>query len=122
MASVIDPVCGKPVDALRARAVGIFHGVTHYFCSPECKAEFAAGNSGPVELVSPSSVEVEAEPPPAEEISVQRAAPIESRPAQVRPILASAPTSDSRGAGGKLWIAVAAVVAVLSALIAYAIR
>ena len=36
-----DPVCGKIVDPLRARAVGIFGGVTHYFCSPECKVRFA---------------------------------------------------------------------------------
>jgi YHS domain-containing protein len=35
-----DPVCGKGVDPLRARAVGIFGGVTCYFCSPECKAAY----------------------------------------------------------------------------------
>jgi YHS domain-containing protein len=35
-----DPICGKEVDPLRARAVGIFGGVTYYFCSPECKAQF----------------------------------------------------------------------------------
>ena len=38
---VLDPVCGKPVDPLRARAVGIYAGVTRYFCSQECKAKFA---------------------------------------------------------------------------------
>jgi YHS domain-containing protein len=37
---VKDPVCGKEVDTLRARAVGIFGGVTYYFCSSECKAKF----------------------------------------------------------------------------------
>lgn len=37
---VADPVCGKEVDKLRARAVGIFGGVTYYFCSAECKAQF----------------------------------------------------------------------------------
>src|SRR5262245_56448303 len=36
-----DPVCGKEVDSLRARAVGIWGGRTYYFCSPEHKAEFA---------------------------------------------------------------------------------
>ena len=36
-----DPVCGKLVDVLRARAVGIFGGVTYYFCSPECKSRYA---------------------------------------------------------------------------------
>lgn len=35
-----DPVCGKDVDPLRARAVGIFGGVTYYFCSAECKGKF----------------------------------------------------------------------------------
>ncbi|HEY2744268.1 MAG TPA: hypothetical protein VGL86_06585 [Polyangia bacterium] len=35
-----DPICGKDVDTLRARAVGIFGGVTHYFCSQECKSKF----------------------------------------------------------------------------------
>jgi YHS domain-containing protein len=37
---VKDPICGKDVDTLRARAVGIFGGVTYYFCSPECKGKF----------------------------------------------------------------------------------
>ena len=35
-----DPVCGQPVDPLRARAVGIWGARTYYFCSPEHKAEF----------------------------------------------------------------------------------
>lgn len=35
-----DPICGKEVDTLRARAVGIFGGVTYYFCSAECKGKF----------------------------------------------------------------------------------
>jgi len=37
---VKDPVCGKDVDTLRARAVGIFGGVTYYFCSADCKSKF----------------------------------------------------------------------------------
>jgi YHS domain-containing protein len=37
---VKDPICGKQVDTLRARAVGIFGGVTYYFCSQECKGKF----------------------------------------------------------------------------------
>ena len=37
---VKDPVCGKEVDTLRARAVGIFGGVTYYFCSADCTAKF----------------------------------------------------------------------------------
>jgi Cu+-exporting ATPase len=35
-----DPICGKDVDTLRARAVGIFGGVTYYFCSAECKERY----------------------------------------------------------------------------------
>jgi YHS domain-containing protein len=45
--SATDPVCGKQVDALRARAIGIFGGVTYYFCSPECKAGFADPRRAP---------------------------------------------------------------------------
>jgi YHS domain-containing protein len=46
---VQDPICGKQVDTLRARAVGIFGGVTYYFCSAECKSKFKdpRQNSGP---------------------------------------------------------------------------
>jgi YHS domain-containing protein len=40
MATVKDPICGKDVDTLRARAVGIFGGQTYYFCSQECKAKY----------------------------------------------------------------------------------
>lgn len=40
MATVKDPICGKDVDTLRARAVGIYGGVTYYFCSQECKAKY----------------------------------------------------------------------------------
>lgn len=37
---VKDPICGKEVDTLRARAVGIFGGVTYYFCSLACKEQY----------------------------------------------------------------------------------
>ncbi len=37
---VKDPICGKDVDTLRARAVAIFGGVTYYFCSSDCKSQF----------------------------------------------------------------------------------
>lgn len=45
--AVKDPVCGRPVDPLRARAVGIFNGVTQYFCSQECKTQFGDPRLGP---------------------------------------------------------------------------
>jgi YHS domain-containing protein len=44
---VKDPICGKDVDTLRARAVGIFGGVTYYFCSFECKAKFKDPRQAP---------------------------------------------------------------------------
>jgi YHS domain-containing protein len=43
---VKDPICGKDVDTLRARAVGIFGGVTYYFCSAECKAKYVDPRDG----------------------------------------------------------------------------
>lgn len=42
-----DPVCGKVIDPLRARAVGIYGGVTHYFCSPECKGSYGDPRTAP---------------------------------------------------------------------------
>ncbi len=44
-----DPICGKEVDPLRARAVGIFGGVTYYFCSQDCKARFVDPRRAPRE-------------------------------------------------------------------------
>lgn len=46
---VRDPVCGKEVDKLRARAVGIFGGVTYYFCSADCKSQFKDPRKAPRE-------------------------------------------------------------------------
>jgi len=56
ISDVRDPVCGKKVDPLRARAVGIFGGVTQYFCSPECKARY----------VDPRRADPDAPPPKVE--------------------------------------------------------
>jgi Cu+-exporting ATPase len=52
-----DPICGKPVDPLRARAVGIFGGVTYYFCSQECKAKFQDPRAAKAEAAPPATVE-----------------------------------------------------------------
>jgi YHS domain-containing protein len=46
--TVRDPICGKEVDTLRARAVGIYGGVTYYFCSAECKAKYVDPRKNPV--------------------------------------------------------------------------
>src|SRR5581483_7167456 len=54
--TVKDPVCGKEVDTLRARAVGIFGGVTYYFCSAECKAKYKDPRKVPREPTSPSKL------------------------------------------------------------------
>jgi YHS domain-containing protein len=50
---VKDPICGKDVDTLRARAVGIFGGVTYYFCSAECKAKYQDPRHAPRTNVAP---------------------------------------------------------------------
>jgi YHS domain-containing protein len=52
-----DPVCGRDIDPLRARAVGIFDGAMYYFCSADCKARF----SDPRKL-QPIKVAARAEP------------------------------------------------------------
>jgi YHS domain-containing protein len=49
MATVKDPICGKDVDTLRARAVGIFGGQTFYFCSQECKSKYVDPRKTPRE-------------------------------------------------------------------------
>lgn len=41
-AAVIDPVCGMAVDPSTAAATREHDGVTFYFCSPGCAAEFDA--------------------------------------------------------------------------------
>ena len=59
---VKDPICGKEVDTLRARAVGIFGGVTYYFCSQECKAKFVDPRKSPrPEVKAEARPEVKAE-------------------------------------------------------------
>ncbi len=55
MATVKDPICGKDVDTLRARAVGIFGGVTYYFCSQECKSKFVDPRKTPRHYSTPPS-------------------------------------------------------------------
>lgn len=52
---VKDPICGKDVDTLRARAVGIFGGVTYYFCSADCKAKYKDPRQAPRAAVEPAA-------------------------------------------------------------------
>jgi YHS domain-containing protein len=71
---VQDPVCGKTMDPLRARAVGIFDGVTYYFCSAECKQRFA----------KPSAAPPMAEPPmPATVIAAEAASAPRTTPKRI---------------------------------------
>ena len=54
---VMDPVCGMYVDEGRARTTGrtsIVKGVTWFFCSPECKADFDKdpGHYGNAQVIS----------------------------------------------------------------------
>lgn len=37
----IDPVCGMEVDAKSAAGTAEYEGETFYFCSAECRREFA---------------------------------------------------------------------------------
>ena len=63
---VKDPICGKDVDTLRARAVGIFGGVTYYFCSADCKAKYKDPRQAPrapVEPAAPAKVLVATDSP-----------------------------------------------------------
>ena len=93
-----DPVCGKEVDPLRARAVGIWGGRTYYFCSPEHKGEFARnpgayGEQGarePTQRAGAAPVAVRAEEP----VSAPRVpAPARGGPSQPGPPVAPAPSS-----------------------------
>jgi YHS domain-containing protein len=82
---VKDPICGKEVDTLRARAVGIFGGVTYYFCSAECKSQFKdpRQNSGPPPLVERRKPPVERdEPLEREERKPELSAPRSASPGE----------------------------------------
>jgi YHS domain-containing protein len=39
---VTDPVCGKEIKKADAVAAADYRGTIYYFCSPACKARFAA--------------------------------------------------------------------------------
>jgi YHS domain-containing protein len=76
MATVKDPICGKDVDTLRARAVGIYGGVTYYFCSKECKEKYVDPRKAPREAASTPAV---AKPAPAPKL-VAKAPPARKDP------------------------------------------
>jgi HEAT repeat protein/YHS domain-containing protein len=65
------PVCGKPVDAVRARFVRVVAGQVIAYCSNECKSQeteavgnvLRTGRSGPMPVVSAATIMTAAEPP-----------------------------------------------------------
>ena len=91
-----DPICGKPVDPLRARAVGIFGGVTYYFCSADCKARFQdpRGAQAPkADVAAPPVERRKPEPPPqlVEKAVEKKVAP----PPAGAPEVVAAPDADT---------------------------
>ena len=82
-----DPVCGKEVDTLRARAVGIFGGATYYFCSAECKAKFKDPRQTPSVSVAVERRRSGERPALPAEAEPSR------RPSRAEPVSAEEPTS-----------------------------
>lgn len=71
----LDPVCGRPVDPLRARAVGIFGGTTYYFCSFDCKARYADPRGAPAHVEVNSRSGGAPSDPEEQALLVERRAP-----------------------------------------------
>ncbi len=120
---VKDPICGKDVDTLRARAVGIFGGVTYYFCSAECKSKFKDPRRVPREPTAPGKLaqaetkrekkrEPEPAPPKAAEAPEAEAAGGEE--------LADELPAKKSGAGA--WVIVAMLFAVAGAVLFFALK
>ncbi len=42
MTKAKDPVCGMTVDTEKARVVGVYNGVSVYFCAEGCKKAYEA--------------------------------------------------------------------------------
>jgi Cu+-exporting ATPase len=74
-----DPICGRPVDPLRARAVGIFGGATYYFCSAECKAQYADPRRSSRALET-SALPTDKPPSPDSAARITRASPTPPAP------------------------------------------
>jgi YHS domain-containing protein len=107
---VRDPVCGKPVDPLRARAVGIFGGVTYYFCSAECKAKYKDPRNPPRPAgapVIPASIRAQAaeEAKRAEMVAKTGAPPPAAPPAAATEKRAAPPPAASPDRTLDAWVA-----------------
>jgi YHS domain-containing protein len=97
--STLDPVCGRAVDPLRARAVGIFGGTTYYFCSADCKSRYADPRAprDPSETARPPSKAVAPVVTPA---PTRVEAPRAARPATEAPT--EAPPAQRRSSRGPI--------------------
>jgi YHS domain-containing protein len=125
MATVKDPICGKDVDTLRARAVGIFGGQTFYFCSQDCKSKYVDPRKGPrpevkkpepapqlqlkkpelkkpPEAKKPAEPKTEAKPEPKKPEAKKADPPPEPKPARKDPSFEELPPMVSEPAGGDL--------------------
>jgi Cu+-exporting ATPase len=115
MATAKDPICGKEVDTLRARAVGIFGGVTYYFCSAECKAQFKDPRKTP--RPEPAPEKKHKDPSPAPSPAKEERVESPNLPAAAEPIEAASPSEELEPAGHqggwRGWAVVVALVAVL---------
>jgi YHS domain-containing protein len=118
---VQDPICGKEVDTLRARAVGIFGGVTYYFCSAECKAKFVDPRQTPREPVA-ATVAPASKPKKDKSEKIELAPPSEPRVAAAAPAvdasseaLAANLDNESPPRGhGRLWLVIAVVMLLIA--------
>ncbi len=99
-AVAVDPVCGKQVDVLRARAVGIFGGVTFYFCSAECKAQYRDPRQSAREAAPPAVAPIPKAAKPVRAVSVP-APPVSVAPA---PTVSVAPAATSEPAPRHRWV------------------
>ena len=81
---VKDPICGKDVDTLRARAVGIFGGVTYYFCSQECKAKYVDPRQSTVDSRQSSVPERRRAAPEPEAAATTEAPPVKYAHSRMR--------------------------------------
>lgn len=90
----VDPVCGKEVDALRARAVGIFGGTTFYFCSIDCKSKYQDPRLTPRAEVDSKPIALPQRPPPTPVIVAPVSQPLAPPPPRpVVPITSAQPTA-----------------------------
>lgn len=77
------PNCGRPVDKLRAGALGIFGDTVHYFCTRDCKAAFGAASLPPPSPAPAPAPRPNGHPEPVGALQVL-AAPVGASPAATR--------------------------------------